>query len=69
LPLNIQNYLKFKMIVPLLEINGDELMFNGEKLADISSLVDEHTVKKFEYWLEFVTDKLEEEIADEYDPS
>ena len=57
------------MIVPLLEINGDELMFNGEKLADISPLADEHAVKKFEYWLEFVTDKLEEEIADEYDPS
>tara|TARA_R110000796_G_C14229950_1_gene395835 strand:+ start:293 stop:466 length:174 start_codon:yes stop_codon:yes gene_type:complete len=57
------------MSIPLLEVSGDDLIFDGEKLADISALADEHTIKKFEYWLEFVTDKLEEELADEYAPS
>tara|TARA_R100000935_G_C2684881_1_gene104176 strand:- start:29 stop:202 length:174 start_codon:yes stop_codon:yes gene_type:complete len=57
------------MTIPLLGMHGDELMFNGEKIADISPLVDENILKKFEYWLEFVTDTLEEELADEYDPS
>jgi len=57
------------MSIPLLEVSGDDLIFDGEKLADISTLADDHTIKKFEYWLEFVTDKLEEELADEYAPS
>ena len=49
------------MAMPLLEIRGDELIFDGEKLADISAVGDEYTIKEFEYWLEFVT----EEIVDD----
>ena len=56
------------MSIPVLELNGDELIFDGDKLADISPVTVEFVIKKFEYWLELVTNKLEEEIADEYDP-
>jgi len=33
------------MSIPLLEVSGDDLIFDGEKLGDISALADEHTIK------------------------
>ena len=39
------------MSMPLLEIRGDELIFDGEKLADISPVADEYTIKQREIQL------------------
>ena len=58
------------MTIPILELNGDELIFNGEKVADISSTSDMFILKQFEYWLEFVTNEIQEEnFVNEYDNS
>ena len=40
-----------------LELIGSELIFAGEKLADISPSTETFLIKKFEYWLEEVTAK------------
>tara|TARA_R100001015_G_C4538591_1_gene103160 strand:+ start:185 stop:346 length:162 start_codon:yes stop_codon:yes gene_type:complete len=47
------------MTSPLLEMRGDELIFDGEKLADLSPLASEYTIKQFEYWLEFITEEVD----------
>jgi|TARA_B100000530_G_scaffold15475_4_gene10777 hypothetical protein len=47
------------MTSPLLEMRGDELIFDGEKLADLSPVASEYTIKQFEYWLEFITEEVD----------